>query len=636
MPNTRTLSRDHGDEYGKPFPGSAGISRWRRALENPKGEFAESLTNCYGTDTETLQRRITLCLRVLEKFSAAFGDEGEVFLLGVPSRINWEGHHVDHQGGFYNSTTDEREMVAVVRARSDHEVRLENITSSRFPSRRFTLDNDQPAGEQGKDWANYVKGALVSLQRRINNRRLMGIDIAIGSDIPIGASLSSSHALVLASALASIATNKITLEKSDAVILVQEGEWYTGSRTGLGDQATMVYGKLGKIFSSPVITREEINPRYVDIPSGYAHLLVNSFTEHRLQGEEKLAYNARVFAYKAAFPLVLEGLHKLGAPHVNVAATRRLAEINPERFELIDIYRSLTLLPDIMTLGESRKRFGDAITLLSSIGVNPQATDFDQLLSIYFGDGPYPAHLSVKGVAMYGLAECWRSMLYTDLIEKGDLESAGRMVYCGHDGDRVSRSNHNGSYVIYQHPVDNDYLTLLISKLDSDDPVVRAEAALEWQAGDYRASIPQLDALVDICRRAGAVSASLTGAGLGGVVTAAIEEDRVPLLRNLVFDFYERQEDSEMASLKSAYESGAIPSDHYQLLIDLRESKRETRDRVEEFNFTDERLEAIKSCRQAIASNGPSSLRFLNADYYRAGLTRNVSVAGAGFIPAPE
>ncbi len=46
--------------------------------------------------------------------------------------------------------------------------------------------------------------------------------------------------------------------------------------------------------------------------------------------------------------------------------------------------------------------------------------------------------VDIKGVAMYGLAECWRSRLYADLLERGDFVGAGHLADCGHDGDRVS------------------------------------------------------------------------------------------------------------------------------------------------------------------------------------------------------
>ena len=636
MIDKRVLSRDEGEIFGQPAPMAVEASKWRKAFSSPEGEFLDSLKAGYGTDPQVLIRRCSLYIKAIDRFTSVFGDEGDLYVLGVPSRINWEGHHVDHQGGYYNSTTDEREMVAVVRARKDRIVRLDNISYTRFPSKEFSLADEKRVGEGGKDWADYVKGALVYLQRRFPEHALAGMDMVIGSDIPVGAGLSSSHALVLASTLASIAVNGLTLDKRDGIILVQEGEWFTGSRTGLGDQSTMIYGKRGKLFSSPVIERDEIEPRYVDLPEGLVHLLVNSFTEHQLQGEEKLAYNARVFAYKAAFPLVLEGILELGAPLEQIASTRRLAEINPSRFSTQMIYKSLMRLPDLMSLDEARARFKTAMDKLTRICLKMPPTDFDQLLRTYFGDGPYPSLFFVKGVAMYGLAECRRSMMYADLIERGDMVKAGALVYTGHNGDRVTQLNpSDGVYEMFMHPVTNDLLSVLLTQLESGDLDERERAKLEWQPGDYRASIDELDEIVDISKRAGAISASLTGAGLGGVVTVIIEMDMVYSHREMLFDYYERQEDAEMGVLESETNNGAISLQHYQALVALIEAKRRTRILNEDFSITDEQQAALDAARKVMIENGMGSLVFLGADYYRTGIKRNISIAGAGFCSAP-
>jgi galactokinase len=630
------LSRDAGDVYGVPSPDSAPATTWRQSFDNPSARFREVLGLAYGSDPEVLAERRALYLQALSTFARSFDEGGALHLIAVPSRINWEGHHVDHQGGSYNATTHCREMLLAVRRRNDRHVCLANAQPERFGSRTLSLDAPATAGDAGRDWSAYVRGAFAAVEKRHPGTTLLGADIAVASDIPVGASLSSSHALVLGSALAALAVNGLTLEKRDAVILVQEGEWYTGSRTGLGDQATMVFGRRGKLFSSPVVERDGITPRHVDLPQGYAHLIIDSFTEHHLQGEERMGYNARVFAYRTAFPLVLAAIFEDGAPRETVAATRRLVDIRPDRFPLGAIYRALRRLPDVLTLPEARGLFEKAASVLGPAGVSLRVSDFDQLVSTYFGTGPFPDRLAIKGVALYGLAECWRSRLYADLLHRGDVANAGRMVDFGHDGDRVSRRDAtSGRYSPVDHPVTDALLDDLLARLTSVDEALRASAALEWQPGDYHASLAELDALVDLCRANGAISASLTGAGLGGVVTTVIPDERVPALKQALDRHYEEAEDQELALVEQAARDGRLPPETAATIRTLSAAKRATRSAGAAFTPDEAQRQALDLCTRTLVAGSNALVRLLPVDFYREGLARAVSVAGAGFLPKP-
>jgi len=49
---------------------------------------------------------------------------------------------------------------------------------------------------------------------------------------------------------------------------------------------------------------------------------------------------------------------------------------------------------------------------------------------------------------------------------------------------------------------------------------------LEFQPGSYACSIPEIDEMVDIALRAGALGAQVPGAGLAGSMMALVAEDR--------------------------------------------------------------------------------------------------------------
>jgi hypothetical protein len=184
--------------------------------------------------------------------------------------------------------------------------------------------------------------------------------------------------------------------------------------------------------------------------------------------------------------------------------------------------------------------------------------------------------------------------------------------------------------VPFSHPITNRSLDKLLARIFDRDPEVRASAALEWQQGDYGASIPELDMLVDLCRDAGAHSASLTGAGLGGVVTTVIAESRVPALTDALLGHYEATEDAEVAQV----EAGAPPAVAAEVRA-IRDAKREARRRQEPFAPTNEQREALGQLTRGADRDGGVCPRLLPIDYTTHAIARNFSVAGAGFMPSP-
>ncbi len=613
------------------------IDKWLKLFDERPVEFVRLMMANYGESDEVIDKRCDLYLSVCNSFKLKYGEKEEVYALACPSRINWEGHHVDHQGGHYNSTTDQHEMIMICSPRSDSNVHITNIDDEKFASADFSLEDNKFVNNDDYHWGNYIKGGFLSVAKR-SKVKLKGADIAVGSDIPIGASLSSSHAIVICSMLSALASNKLKMDKREAVICVQEGEWFTGSRTGLGDQASMILGKKGKIFNSKVITQEEIEPKYADIPKDHALIIINSFSEHQLRGDEKLGYNARVFAYKIAYPLVLGALLDIGASKESISKAVRLAEITPERFSTINIYRALLAIPETMSLSEAQSRIDAIRQKMSSLGLPLKTSEVNDLLKIYFGDGPYPETIQARGVAMYGLAEARRSVLFTPLVQEGKLKSAGELVYAGHDGDRVfSFNERTEKYEEYPHPVTDDYLKNLIADLNSGDKTRIARAELGLQPGDYSASILVLDELVDLCKNCGAISASLTGAGLGGVVTAFVPFDRLPGLRQAVYKFYLKEETKELEDfiqnkslneIFDAVEAEKIKDRIARIMVRKRRDKRLLK---EDSNYLNILIQNIDDkCKEKNIS--APKMTFIGADYYQNGILRNISVAGAGYI----
>ena len=123
-----------------------------------------------------------------------------------------------------------------------------------------------------------------------------------------------------------------------------------------------------------------------------------------------------------------------------------------------------------------------------------------------------PHAFDVRGPLLFGIAESERARAFFERLQEGDVVTCGTLMSVGHDGDR--RFTHDGTP--YRYDVSDSALTQL----------EQSRTPIELCPGSYRASTPALDALVDVALDAGALGASLTGAGIAGVVLAlCLRED---------------------------------------------------------------------------------------------------------------
>src|SRR5258707_6591244 len=95
------------------------------------------------------------------------------------------------------------------------------------------------------DWGNYHKAAAQGLLSLLGPAGVRGGDFLVDSDVPPGAGLSSSSALVIASALALLAINDRGLPPLQLAELTATAERYVGTQSGGMDQAVCLLGQAG-------------------------------------------------------------------------------------------------------------------------------------------------------------------------------------------------------------------------------------------------------------------------------------------------------------------------------------------------------------------------------------------------------
>jgi galactokinase len=123
------------------------------------------------------------------EFRSRFGGSPEV-VARAPGRVNLIGEHTDYNGGLVLPCAIDLDTRVLLRARSDGTVRV----YSREWREEQAFEASAPVRRGG--WIDYVQGVFAALREA--GVTAGGFDIAIESDVPPAAGLSSSAALELA------------------------------------------------------------------------------------------------------------------------------------------------------------------------------------------------------------------------------------------------------------------------------------------------------------------------------------------------------------------------------------------------------------------------------------------------------
>jgi galactokinase len=215
-----------------------------------------------------------------QKFAGMFGGQPAIF--SAPGRVNLIGEHTDYNDGFVMpSAIGLRTEVAISRA---PEAKL-RIHSQDFPQ-SFEFDSNNLPQRATGAWCDYVLGIAVALQKSGQPPR--GANIFVQSEIPIGAGLSSSAAIEVASALALLSLNRATLPLEEVARLCQRTEnTFIGARVGIMDQFVSCLGKAGHVL---FLDCRSLDFEFIPIPGTVKLVICNTMVKHQHAGGE---YNRR-------------------------------------------------------------------------------------------------------------------------------------------------------------------------------------------------------------------------------------------------------------------------------------------------------------------------------------------------------
>lgn len=183
---------------------------------------------------------------IIEQFLKNFGTHPTI--VRSPARINLIGEHTDYNGGFVMPAAIDKAAYIGIARRSEPVVCIYSMDFDEM----VTTSMETSYAPTGK-WSDYLLGVLHEMQpliQRSNKYKKSGFNIVIGSDIPIGAGMSSSAAIECAMAYALNTLYSLNLSKIEMALIGQKAEHdFVGVKCGIMDQFASLMGQDNAVIS---------------------------------------------------------------------------------------------------------------------------------------------------------------------------------------------------------------------------------------------------------------------------------------------------------------------------------------------------------------------------------------------------
>ena len=246
---------------------------------------------------KSLELPTTAADQVRATFADAFEGEPDV-VASAPARVNLIGEHTDYNGGEVLPIAIARRTYVAARPRArrgqaDGRGSVRAVSATHRERGEF----DPAAPERAGGWWDYLAGVVVYLRQA--GVPVEPCDIAVWSDVPAGAGLSSSAALEVATATALVSLSGATIPRRELGLLTQRAEAeFVGVACGVMDQFASALAAAGHalhVFCDTATTEQ--------IPMREAVLIFDTAVPRSLRSS---AFNTRRSECEAALRLLRE------------------------------------------------------------------------------------------------------------------------------------------------------------------------------------------------------------------------------------------------------------------------------------------------------------------------------------------
>jgi galactokinase len=228
-------------------------------------------------------------------------------LYSAPGRVNLIGEHTDYSGGFVMPAAIDFSTLIAISPRTDGRVLAHSINFNE----RIDKPIDALLAARARSWSDYPAGVLWALREK-------GIDVSAGfsltivGDVPLGAGLSSSASVEVATAFAVLGTLGVEMPLNEIALLCQRAEnAFVGANVGIMDQFVICCGQQDHAV---MIDTRFLTYTLAPIPPDIRIVICNSMVKHSL-AEGDGGYNTRRAEMEA-------GLHILQQHRPEIKALR--------------------------------------------------------------------------------------------------------------------------------------------------------------------------------------------------------------------------------------------------------------------------------------------------------------------------
>jgi galactokinase len=334
------------------------------------------------------------------RFREMFARDARIFR--APGRVNIIGEHTDYNEGFVMPAAIEFYTWVAAAKRGDDKL---EAYSGQFDE-KICLSLDALNGPPRKHWSDFIRGIAATLLEA--GQKLCGATLMMHGNVPLGAGLSSSASLEVATALALTSIAGIDLPRLELAKLCQTAEHkYAGTRCGIMDQFVACFGVAGHAL---MLDCRSLAYQLLRLRENVSLVICNSMVKHELAAGE---YNLRRFDCETGVRLLKEQLPGISALRdVEIEELERYGQTLPER-----VYRRCRHVTT-----ENRRVLAAAKAL--------QAKDVET-----FGQLMYRSHASLRHD--YGVS-CKELDLLVDLASRCSGVYGARMTGGGFGGCTVN------------------------------------------------------------------------------------------------------------------------------------------------------------------------------------------------------